>query len=79
MNESEISNKIIQHLSEKHDRKVTEDDYLDDIGEDCDFSLTFELAELFDVDGWCDGDEIGKNATVGNAIEAISTIKYNHG
>ena len=76
MESSEVADKIIAHLKDKHQCEITEDTYLDDIGEDCDFSLTFELAALFGLDEYCDGDEIGKHATVGHAITAIENLLY---
>lgn len=74
MDHNHVAEKIITYLSEKHSCPVDEDTDLDDIGEDCDFSLMFELAKLFGVDDRCDGDEIGKYANVGHAITAIESI-----
>lgn len=74
MNRIQIESKIIEHLSQKHGVEVTEDTELDDIGETCDFTLMFELAELFGADDRCDGDEIGEFASVRNAVDAIESI-----
>lgn len=74
MTDNEVEKKIIAYLSDKHGITVDVDTYLDDIGEDCDFTLMFELAKLFGRDEYCNGDEIGKYATVGNAVDAILSI-----
>lgn len=74
MDREEIAETVISHLAQKHNCEVNEDTYLDDIGEDCHFSLTFELAALFGRDEYCDGDEIGEHATVGHAIDAMENL-----
>lgn len=72
MNKATLAEKIVAFLNNKHSRKdIDEDSILEDIGEDCDFSLMFELAKEFNVDDRCDGDEIGEHASVYNAIDAI--------
>lgn len=72
MNKAELTMKIIDYLKEKHSRPdIDEETRLDEIDEDCDFSLMFELCALFKCDDRCDGDEIGEYAAVYNAIDAV--------
>lgn len=71
-NKAQVSDKILEHLRNKHnDKSINEDSDLEEIGEDCDFTLMFELCELFSADERCDGSEIGKYASVWNAIDAF--------
>ena len=72
MNKAEMSDKIIAYLNEKHERDDIDDEMeLEDIGEDDEWTLMFDLCKIFGVDNRCDGDEIGKYASVWNAIDAV--------
>tara|TARA_R110000851_G_scaffold226491_3_gene379384 strand:+ start:773 stop:1006 length:234 start_codon:yes stop_codon:yes gene_type:complete len=69
---AQVSDKILKHLRDKHnDQSIGEESDLEDIGEDCDFSLMFELCRIFSTDERCDGSEIGKCAQVWSAIDAV--------
>lgn len=68
-----LGEEIIAYLEKKHSIKIGNDDEIElgDIGEDCDFSLMFELAEIYGVADLCEGGEIGKYAAIHHAVTAI--------
>lgn len=75
-NMSNLNKEIVKFLEEKYECKIPcndelEDAYITDFGIDCAFSLCFDLGAKYDFDGWIDGNELIKNATMREVFEFV--------